>query len=189
MDKKVILFKVKTKLKKCEIKIREHLNSLKISVSDYLVLGIVGLVLYFISYSSFFASVIGLIVSNIIFSYFTYLDIISKKWIAKRNADKEDKEFNEEYFDIFWNYHYKQLSVSFDIIIFIMSLAGRLIRSTKILDKVAIVLFGFILGFMLAYGVSVLGKKNRIIIELTRQKRTNYVPYTEEEVNILDTLE
>lgn len=175
------------------IKFKEWIRAM----SFYLILEAVIFIVVFLSnivgLEIIFFSIINEIMLNQLWSYYINL---KEKFII-HNYKRNNKNFNKEYYDMYWNYNLVIFKVLLVLEYLVLILYTSIFHNSKLKVELTLEYPFYIFGGFIALVIGVFiwalfmiwfqsWKYNRKTIELTAKKKENYTAYTEYEIKILD---
>lgn len=163
-------------------------EKLKEWIGRFLLAGIFVIILYLIANYSFVVSLFSLIILNVGMDYYWDLHIQAKKIISIRHTENEGKNFNSDYFDLYWNFSKSRIQLLWNIELLILSLAAEFITTSNIFNKISQISGACFAGIILSIIICMWGHNNRVLEDLINHKRQEYIEYSEEERNILSRL-
>lgn len=127
--------------------------------------------------------ILTLIILNIIMDYFVNIRIKAKKIVLEKQYISSNKNFNSEYYDLYWDFNNVRFKLLLTIELIILPLAGRENFTTP--SKCIIL---FIMGVICWFIVCAIGHNNQVFFELINRKGEDYSTYSTKDLEILDKL-
>lgn len=142
-----------------------------------------GSIVYFVSHYDAIASVFTVIMGNVLIDYFWGFNIIAKKIVYEKKYKQQGKEFNSDYYDLYWGLNKSRLQLLLVIITVSLPISQK------------INLFGWnweilllVLGFGFWILVCSIGHNTNVFFQLINLKNECYSEYTLDEKSILSKL-
>lgn len=127
--------------------------------------------------------ILTLIILDIIMDYFVNIRIKAKKIVLEKQYISSDKNFNSEYYDLYWDFNNLRFKLLLTIELIVLPLAGR----EKFTNPSNCIIL-FFLGFIVWFVVCTIGHNNQVFFELIHRKGEEYSTYSTKELEILEKL-
>lgn len=149
--------------------------------------GVAWLLLTLLIKMPIFASIIPFVFIDCIIGYIYKNRILTTKAYLKVQANMEERYFNSEYYDLYYEFNYSRILVISKSLV--LTLVVNSILGQSIEDYMNYITIGIILMFIVMVGVSLVlfsRKKEQIIMQLINLRKEDWFgEYTQKETEIL----